>query len=131
MSTISPQFLKMLRDFEQKLAKERGPFTLFALVERPEFPGMWDLVVAAPWFGPSVRQTLDDLIQELKKGPGNVVLVALSQIAVLRPTEPLVRAINDAVGHVEHGEVRLQEPTSVGLLGDAIVITSQSVPRAA
>ncbi|HXB27469.1 MAG TPA: hypothetical protein VNV25_22255 [Gemmatimonadaceae bacterium] len=126
-----PTVVQILRDFEVKLAREHGPFTLFALVERPEFPGMWDLVVAAPWFSSSDRETLDVLVQELKRGPGNDVLLALSQIAILRPTEPLVRAINDAVGHVEHGEVKL-ETTSLGLEGrDAIIITSQSVPRAA
>jgi hypothetical protein len=126
-----PTLVQILRDFEVKLARERGPFTLFALVERPEFPGMWDLVVAAPWFGSSDRKTLDVLVQELKRGPGNDVLLALSQIAILRPTEPLVRAINDAVGDVQHGEVKL-ETTSLGLDGrDAIIITSQSVPRAA
>jgi hypothetical protein len=131
MSQTSRQFIKTLREIEVRLARERGPFALFALVERSEFVGLWDLAVAAPWFSSSDRETLEILVQELKRGPGNVVLVALGRIAVLRPTEPLVRAINDEV-QVEHGEVQVPASSSLGLDGrGAIIITSQVLSRAA
>ena len=51
-----------IRRAEEKVARERGGFSLFGLFEREDVPGKWDLVAAAPWLaerGAGIKQIID------------------------------------------------------------------------
>ena len=41
--------IEKFRKFMEEAASERGAFTAFALFLREDAPGVWDLVVSAPW----------------------------------------------------------------------------------
>lgn len=57
------------RKAEEELAKAHGDFSLFMLVERPDLPGKWDVVAAAPWLGTErndMQLIVDGLLPHLK-----------------------------------------------------------------
>jgi hypothetical protein len=45
-------------EIQKEIAGERGDFVLFAVLEREESPGRWDVVLAAPWFGEDKNSAL-------------------------------------------------------------------------
>src|SRR5205807_6503452 len=52
-------------EVEREIASEKGDFVLFALLEREERPGRWDVVAAAPWLGEDKRPALDYIIRKI------------------------------------------------------------------
>ncbi len=49
VDTTSVALAESFRAAEEKVAQERGAFSLFGLFETEEFIGRWDLVAAASW----------------------------------------------------------------------------------
>ena len=43
------ELIEKLQRVECRISRDRGPFTLFALFRTESAPGLWDLVIAAPW----------------------------------------------------------------------------------
>ncbi len=43
------EFFEKLSAIASEVARERGEFTLFAIMHRRNAPDSWDVVVAAPW----------------------------------------------------------------------------------
>jgi hypothetical protein len=90
-----------LYEFMKKLETKKGPFTLFGLFLREESPGLWDLVVSAPWLeGSSKLAVLRELAKELADEFGEKELMSFSRIITLDRDEPLLQVILDEVGTV-------------------------------
>ena len=49
VDTASLMLAERFRIAEEKVAEERGSFSLFGLFETEDMPGRWDLVASAPW----------------------------------------------------------------------------------
>ena len=52
---LDPSEVEKMRQVEQALAHKHGPFTVFALLEREDKVGRWDVVVSAPWLGTAMK----------------------------------------------------------------------------
>jgi hypothetical protein len=113
-------------ELEKGLATKRGPFALFALFAREDLPDRWDLIVAAPW-AQSSGDVVKFLVSEIKSKIGPHALSELSRIVVVKPSDPPVRAINQAV-HVQHGNAEVRDSNFFGLpIKHAFIITSQGL----
>jgi hypothetical protein len=89
-----------LYEFMKKLETKKGPFALFGLFLREESPGLWDLVVSAPWLEGSKLTALRELASELAEEFGEKELMSFSRIITLDLDEPLLQTILDEVGTV-------------------------------
>ncbi len=85
------RLLQVLPEIQQELARMRGEFTLFALLERENSVGPWDIIVSAPWVGENTKPTLDLVFDKLKKSLTKEELLTISRVVVLRPDEPFVK----------------------------------------
>lgn len=113
---------------EQRIAEEKGAFSLFALFLREDAPDKWDLVVAAPWMATDRAKTLSYLTEQLKREFNPLELIRLSRIVIVDQHSPALEAINRAM-RIEHSAVEMQNSNFFGLqMKHAYIITSQPVP---
>jgi hypothetical protein len=120
MTELTEKVLEVERD----IAQEKGPFNLYALLEREDLSGRWDLVIAASW-AKEDRATLRYLADALKRRLAPAEMTSLSRVVVLDATEDPVRSITEAYD-VEHGQVELSEPERFGLpVKHGFIITSR------
>jgi hypothetical protein len=93
-----------LRCLEGEIAKEKGEFTLFALVQTDIIP--WDqfeLLVSAPWLvieGWQTQKFFHNLIRE-RLGPE--VSISIAGVTPLHPSDARVKGITQSLPEVEHG----------------------------
>ena len=107
------QLAEKVRAVERDIAQEKGPFNLYALLEREDLSDRWDLVVSAPW-AKEDRVTLQYLANSLKRHLTPSDMTLLSRVVVLNADEDPVRSITESYD-VEHGRVELNEPARFGL----------------
>ena len=96
--------LEKLRKFMEDIASKRGPFTLFALLLRDDAPGVWDLVVSAPWLKGGDQKALKVFAKGLSAAIGEEGVHSLSHIARLKADEPAVDTILALGGSGGSGE---------------------------
>lgn len=119
------QITAKIRQVERDVATEKGPFTLFALLEREDLSDRWDLVVSAPW-AKRDQATLRYLAQAIKQHLAPTEMTLLARIVILDAAEDPVKAITEQYD-VEHGQVELNDPESFGLpVRHGYIITSRS-----
>jgi hypothetical protein len=112
-------------EVEKTIAKEKGPFNLFALFEREDVSNRYDLVFAAPWASDK-GEVLRYFVVELKHHLRPDQLVELSRVVVLDPSDDAVRALNSAF-HVEHGRMEVKDNEVFGLpIKQGVIFTSKS-----
>ena len=122
MKTMADRFALL----EREIAREKGDFSLFALVLREDVPEKWDLVVAAPWFSSDRKRVLDFFVAEIKSLLGPRQLLDLSRIVVLEASDAAVQALNRAI-HVEHGMAEVRDSVFLGLpIRHAYIFSSKS-----
>lgn len=101
VDTTSVGIANRFRDAEQEVARQRGGFSLFALFEREETPGKWDLVAAAPWL-----ETSRNEIRELIDAVSTVFSVKdwkiIATVVPMKGASDFVQAITRKY-HLEHG----------------------------
>src|SRR5436305_13267450 len=97
-------FVEKLKATEGEIAGERGGFALFALFEREELPGKWDVVFSAPWVRESKRSAIGYVVEKTCATLDSEEFLSIARFVPLRPTEDFVRALTQRVG-VEHGLV--------------------------
>jgi hypothetical protein len=118
--------IDILKEIESKLDSEKGPFTLFAMFEREDFPSRWDLVVAAPWVESDNAQALRFLAAEMKQRLPTNDFERVSRIVLLDPADERVRAITSE-NPVEHGSIEIDEASRYGLPAEhGYIITARS-----
>jgi hypothetical protein len=114
-----------LREVEVKISSERGDFALFALIERDDSIGKWDIVVAAKWIKHKKKGAIETIASQIKTKLTEDEQLALSRIVVLQPDDPFVKSLS-MVG-VMHGNVKLSNNNFNGIfVREAYLITSKS-----
>ena len=73
---------------EQELAPEYGDFTLFALFQREDSSGFWDVMVSAPWIDGNKGVALKKIADKLKANLQKEEMVKLSGIVILQHDHP-------------------------------------------
>lgn len=81
-------------EIEKEIASERGDFVLFALLEREERPGRWDVVAAASWLGDDKWPALNYIIDKIDHKLSREERGTLSMVALLNPTDEFVEMVN-------------------------------------
>ena len=114
-----------LRQIEVEISAEKGNFNLFALVERDDSMGKWDVVASAEWTGDRTSPLVSIIAKKIRKYLTKDEQIMLSRIVVLPSTDPFVRSLN-MIG-VEHGVIRLSNNSFNGIfIREAYLITSKS-----
>jgi hypothetical protein len=96
------QFRKAMHE----IAAKQGDFTLFALFQRANGLGDWDLVVAAPWLKVGGYRDISKVVDGVIESIGRRPLRYLAQVAVVPEKQPAVKSILASLP-VEDGEMRL------------------------
>jgi hypothetical protein len=79
---------------------EHGPFVLAGLFMREDSPGLWDLVVSAPWLRRGKLPALEKFVRRLSDSLGQEAVFSLSRIVTLNPTDPILKRILREVGPI-------------------------------
>ncbi len=128
VDTTSVGVAEKFREAEEKVARQRGSFTLFALFEREEAPGKWDLVAAAPWLDTS-RNDIKELIDTLNAYFSVKDWKIIATVVPMKESSDFVQAITRKF-HFEH---QLEEIGSTYVNGvyitHAFLITANPSPR--
>jgi len=82
-----------LQRFMKQMEARRGRFTLFGLFMREDSPGLWDLVLAAPWLENGKLKALGEFVQQMSKTLGQEEVMSFSRIVTLNREDPALRAI--------------------------------------
>lgn len=118
---LAGQFARL----ESEVSRHKGEFALFALFQREEVPGRWDLIVSAPWIGADKNAAVDYFVDQIKSYLGPDKLTVLSRIVIVSPENSAVEALNRAI-HVEHGNTEVRDSNFFGLpIKHAFIITSK------
>ena len=118
-------FIEKLASIEKFLSDNNGSFWLFALLERAESPGKWDLLVAAPWLQEESRKSLDDITEQIGNKLDETELLQLSRIIPLDPDNPVVQDLTLAFGQ-EHTFSHIENTVINGMaVSRAIIISSR------
>ncbi len=119
------QIVDKLAELEKQIAQEKAPFVLFALFLREDAPGVWDLLVSAPWITQNQQESLKWLAEKLKEVLETDELLKLSRIVIIAPDNPALDAMQRAV-HVDHGVVEVRDSNFFGLqIRHAYIMTSR------
>jgi hypothetical protein len=76
-----------------RIASQKGDFTLYALFKRANGVGNWDLVVCAPWLAKSRYQATSELVDLLVKAIGRKSFVELARVEPIRVDDPNLKSL--------------------------------------
>jgi len=114
-----------LREIEVEVSAEKGSFNLFALIERDDSLGKWDIVISAEWIGDKEKALINTIASKIRNYLSEVEQIMLSRIVVLPSTDPFVNNLNK-IG-IEHGTIKLSNNSFNGIfIKEAYLITSKS-----
>ncbi len=113
-----------LRQIEVEISANQGDFNLFALIEREDSFGKWDVVVSANWIGNQEKALIEAIASKISETLTENEQLMLSRIVVLPPSDTFVQNLN-MIG-VEHGTVKLSNNSFNGIfIKEAYLITSK------
>ena len=119
------EIVEKLKQQENNMAQEKGPFDLFALFLREDSPDKWDLVVAAQWIEKNKQDALKYITEALHKSLTQSEILKLSRIAIIDKSNPALEVFQRAI-HVEHGMSEIKDSNFFGLqIKHVYLITSQ------
>jgi len=118
------EILEKLRQQEEIIAREKGPFDLFALFLREGSPDKWDLVVAADWIEKTHQGAFEYIANMAQRTLSQEELLKLSRIVTIDKRNPGLDALHRAIT-IEHSEVEIKDSNFFGLqIKHAYIITS-------
>lgn len=118
-------FIAKLKTIEQQLSQTKGRFWVFALLQREDSPGKWDLLVSATWLQEGDRQSLDHISAAIAREFDRDELLQLSRVVVLNPDNPVVQDLTTAFSQ-EHRLNFIQNITVNGMhFTQGVIITSR------
>lgn len=113
-----------LRQIEVEISAQKGDFTLFALIERDDSLGNWDVVVSADWIGNREKELIGKIASKISEVLSREEQIMLSRIVVLPPNDPFVQNLNTI--SVEYGTTKLSNASFNGIfIKEAYLITSK------
>ena len=119
--------IEEITEVEKLLSKKLGPFLLFALFQREDALGKWDIVVSAKWIEKlGKRKVLDDLAQQLQMRADRIDVTTISRIVILDPSEPVVKKISACFRAEHKNHFEIEDSVLFGLeIKHAFVVTSR------
>jgi hypothetical protein len=90
-----------LQSFMKQMEARNGRFTLFGLFLREDSPGLWDLVLAAPWLENGKLKALGEFVQKMSEAFGPDEVMSFSRIVTLNHDDPALRAILSETGSLK------------------------------
>ncbi|MDQ3635594.1 MAG: hypothetical protein M3405_13950 [Acidobacteriota bacterium] len=125
IETRSSKLAEKIRETEVEISSEKGEFVLFALIEREDSLGKWDIVISAKWIEDKKKEVIEFIASNLKNKLNEEEQLMLSRIVVLSPNDPFVKSLN-MIG-VEHGTVRISNNNFNGVfIKEGYLITSKT-----
>jgi len=121
---------EQLQRFMKRIETRKGPFTLFGGFMREESPGLWDLVIAAPWLETGKLKALGEFAQEMSDTFGQDEVMSFSRIVTLNHDDPLLHEILNEVGSIKK-PLEKQGHNLFGLPVEHAVILRARMPKAA
>jgi len=119
------EIVEKLKEQEVVMAKEKGPFELYALFLREDAPDKWDLVVAAEWINENKEASFKYIAEKVQKSLSKEELLKLSRIVLIDGTNPSLEALHRAMS-VEHNIAEIQDSNFFGIqIKHAYLITSR------
>lgn len=113
-----------LRQIEVNISANKGEFNLFALIEREDSLGKWDVIASAGWIKDQEKLLINTIASKISEYLTENEQLMLSRILVLPPSDTFVQSLN-MIG-VEHGIVKLSNNTFNGIfIKEAYLITSK------
>jgi len=114
----------------QRIASQKGDFTLYALFKRANGVGNWDLVVSASWLPKSRYQAISEIVDLLAKSIGRKSLVELARVERIPTNDPNLKSLlaEFPVGDGEP-ERRMRNIDLFGLEMDEAIILRAKRPR--
>lgn len=121
------EVVEKFSEIERELAAEKGEFNLFALFEREDSPGRWDVVISASWIGQEEKEAVKIIVGKITEKLTTLKeRIMLSRIIVLPPNDQLVKNFN-ILFQAEHSLLRT---TNINIndvsIKDAFIISSRS-----
>ena len=118
------KIVEKLRQIEFEISTEKGDFSLFALIEREDSLGKWDIVVSANWINNTEKKLINNIASKIHKEFTKEEQILLSRIVVLPPSDPLVQNLN--LINVKYSSVKLTNNSFNGIIiKEAYLITSK------
>ena len=118
----------------QKLMKQvearKGRFTLFGVFMREDSPGLWDLVVSAPWLEAGRLKALGQFSEEMSEVFDQDEVMSFSRIVTLNHGDPALHDILNEVGSPKK-PLEMQGHNLFGLPVEHAVILRARLPKAA
>jgi hypothetical protein len=126
VNTFISEVAEKLFQIEKEISQERGAFVLFALFEREDALGNWDVLISAEWIGENKKEVLSYITSKMSSKLLWQEQVLLSRIVILDPLDSFVASINTMI-EIEHGDqVRFVNCNVNGIpIKDAFIITSK------
>ena len=90
---------------EEQIAREKGPFVLFALFLREDETSKWDVLAASDWLEQDKEAGIRYLAENLQKALASEELLSLSRIFVLSKGHPYLNLLLVSLGNQADAEV--------------------------
>jgi hypothetical protein len=121
------KFFSKVLEIEKYISKEKGEFSLFALLQREENKTEWDLIVSSIWAYTDQSKTLDYIIDILKKELELEERSAITKIVIIEPNDPFIKNINSAL-EAKHNKLYINRSSFNGIMIDnGVIFTSQTL----
>ncbi len=119
--------MRQFQDAEEKIASERGEFTLFGLFERTDIFGKYDVVVSAPWLKDDLS-SLSVITDLVTAAIGNTKWwPKIGRFDTVPKNGPFLEVVREALpdGPVQHGLTRITNIYYEGnMIPSAMIITA-------
>ena len=100
------EYIGIIRGICQSLTEEYGKFNLFAIFEREDLKGKWDVVISIKLAPEKKNLLLKTVIDKFKSGLNPDVLITISRFMYLKPDHPFVVGINNAI-EIENSDTEI------------------------
>ena len=94
MKLTETKLIDKMKEVEQFLASKNGEFALFALLEREDTPGLWDVVVSASWLG-TTREDILTIAQQVTLTLRPQDMTQIARIVPVLPDSEFVLFLQD------------------------------------
>jgi hypothetical protein len=86
-------FIKKFFPIERTIAQEKGDFKLFALFEREDVQGIWDIVLAADWLPGEEVKSLRYVFGKNRAVLDKKEFLKVSKVVLLEINEPFIEEL--------------------------------------
>ena len=123
--------IEKLQKLMKRVEARKGPFTLFAVFMREDSPGLWDLVIAAPWMDEAGDlETLREFVNEMSDTFSREEVMSVSRVVPLNRDDAALRDILREVGTLKK-PLEKQGRDLFGLPVEYALILRARLPKAA